>query len=168
MLLNSSEAAYNRHALCTILMYLQWLLTLILLSEICCLLQNLLSEWWCLLQLPLSELLCLWKFFTLIPIHNVLEQPNYWYEEFICRVLSCGVIVTCQNAIRAECWSNFTFDNKFATYIWLILIGHGLGLCAYAAHFYIWTIYLSQPLALSHFMMGTALVLAINTTIYFR
>ena len=117
-----------------------------------------------------TSCLCLWKFFTLIPIHNVLEQPNYWYEEFICRVLSCGVIVTCQNAIRAECWSNFTFDNKFATYIWLILIGHGLGLCAYAAHFYIWIIHfgLSQPLALGHFMIGTALVLAINTTIYFR
>ena len=118
---------------------------------------------------PLLACVC-GSFLTLIPVHNILEEPNYWYEEFICRVLSCGVIVTCQNAIRAECWSNFTFDNKFATYIWLILIGHGLGLCAYAAHFYIWIIHFgfSQPLALSHFLMGTALVLAINTTIYFR
>ena len=118
---------------------------------------------------PLLACVC-GSFLTLIPIHNVLEQPNYWYEEFVCRMLSGGAITPCQNIARAEFWSNFSFDSRLTTYIWLILMGHGFALCAYAAHFYIWSIYfgLSQPLALGHFMIGTTLVLAINTTIYFR
>lgn len=118
---------------------------------------------------PLLACVC-GSFITLIPIHNVLEQPNYWYEDIICRFLSCGVIIACQLAIRAESWSNFSFKNRLITYIWLIVIGHIVGPCTYAVHFYIWIIHFgfSQPIALGHFVMGTSLVLSINVAIYFR
>ena len=118
---------------------------------------------------PLLACVC-GSFLTLIPIHNILEEPNYWLEDFIYRILAGGAIATSQNAIRAECWSNFHFKKRLITYIWLIVIGHGLGICAFGAHFYIWIVHFghSQPLPLGHFMVGTALVIAINTTIYFR
>ena len=49
------------------------------------------------------------SFLCLIPIHNVLEQPEYWYEEFTCRMLAglaAGILFTINALIRTEYWSN--------------------------------------------------------------
>lgn len=108
-------------------------------------------------------------FLTLIPIHNVLENPEYWYEDIACRILSSAVILTCQSLLRAEYWCNFSFENKTIAYVGLITVVHGIVISSVLAHYYVWTVYfgLYQPMALGHFVLGSILVVVINTTIWF-
>ena len=42
------------------------------------------------------------SFICLLPIHNVLKEPAYWYEEVLCRMLSSGFLVACQTTVEAE------------------------------------------------------------------
>ena len=110
------------------------------------------------------------SFMCLIPIHNTLEQPSYWYEDTISRILCGAFILTCQNLLRAEYWSQFSFANKGKTYIVLIGLMHGIQGCAAIVYYYIWTKYMGfyQPMALNHFLCGSVAVLTINFSLWHR
>ena len=95
---------------------------------------------------------------TLIPIHNVMEEPEYWYEDSIIRNLSMVTVYACLNTIRAEYWCNFVLENKFKTYLLMIGFMHVVGAIFNIVHYYFWTDIFGQflPMALAHYVGGSA------------
>ena len=67
------------------------------------------------------------SFLCLIPIHNVLEQPEYWYEEVTCRILAAGILYPVINLIRTEYWSNLFFEKRVQTYVLFIGLTNVVG-----------------------------------------
>ena len=75
----------------------------------------------------------------LIPFHNVLEEPQYWYEHQL--ILAFGVIPfimgqTLQFLIH---WANFTFEKKWTTYFQIIGVGSVTFLMALITYHLVWT-----------------------------
>ena len=110
------------------------------------------------------------SFLTLLPIHSVFEHPNYWYEDSLCRILAAGIVFTCQQLIRADYWSNFTFENKLTTYLLMIGLTFGLHIAINAVYYSIWTTYLGlfQPMPLGHFLVGSIIAVVVNGSFWFR
>ena len=94
---------------------------------------------------------------TLIPIHNVMEEPEYWYEDAIIRSLSIATVFACLNPIGAEYWANFALDDKFKTYLLMIGVTNVIAAIVAIVHYYFWTIHsgLHPPMALAHYVLGS-------------
>ena len=105
----------------------------------------------------------------LIPVHNVLEYPDYWYEEIVIRIL-VGNLLVFQILIEAEFWSCFSFEKRISTYVTIIGLTMILGICINCGYYYVWTIHYeySQPGALNHLIIGTIVGIVINATIWSR
>ena len=107
---------------------------------------------------------------TLVPIHSVFVHPSYWYEDSLCRILAAGIVFTCQQLIRADYWSNFTFENKLTTYVLMIGLTFGLHIGINVVYYSIWTIYLGlfQPMPLGHFLTGSIIAVVVNGAFWLR
>ena len=109
------------------------------------------------------------SFLCLIPIHNVLEQPEYWYEEFTCRMLTAGILFTVNALIRTEYWSNLYFEKRVQTYLLFIGLTNVVGVGVYTTYYYYWTnIGLFQPMPLNHLVLGTVTLIVITIISKFR
>ena len=111
-----------------------------------------------------GSLLCL------IPIHNVMEQPAYWYEDAICRILYGGTILPVQIVLEIEYWACFTFEKRLQTYF--LFVGYSLVICVstYFVYFYLWIIQLgySHPMPLGWFLSGCITGTSTNFLAWFR
>ena len=110
------------------------------------------------------------SFICLLPIHNVLKEPAYWYEEVLCRMLSSGFLVACQTTVEAEFWSNFRFEKRLTTYVFLVGLMYTLFSVCVIGYYYIWTVHLGfyQPGGLNHFIVGSISVIVVNIALWFR
>ena len=107
---------------------------------------------------------------TLIPIHNVLKYPSYWYEDVTVSILGGGLIFGLQQLIRAEYWSNFTFEKRWSTYVLIIALTALLFLIIISTYHYVWTIMynLYEPKPLTLMMSGTLTIVIINVALVLR
>ena len=56
----------------------------------------------------------------LVPYHNVLEEPCYWYEFHIALILGfMPLFVWIHHPLGTEYWANFSMKGSFNTYILL-------------------------------------------------
>ena len=109
------------------------------------------------------------SFIALIPIHNVLKQPDYWYEDLLCRVFTVGFLFACQILIEAEYWSNFSFKSKRTTYVLVIILTYCLFIGISISYHYFWSLYLgySHPSAFGQFVAAIAIII-ISFAMLFR
>ena len=128
------------------------------------------SNWYYLTIFSGTILACInGSFIALIPIHNVLKQPDYWYEDVFCRVLTVGFLFACQILIEAEYWSNFSFKSKRTTYVLVITLTYCLFIGISTGYHYFWTIYLgySHPSAFGH-TVAAIVIIILSFTMLFR
>ena len=110
------------------------------------------------------------SFLCLVPIHNVMEQPQYWYEDQFCRAMALVPLMIGKNLLRAEYWSNFAFKNKWVSF----LILAGVGVTTYTGiiigYYILWVEYqgLSLPLPMNLQLAGSIASIMINITLFFR
>ena len=108
-------------------------------------------------------------FLCLVPIHNVLEQPAYWYEDQLTRFTGSPVLVV-QMMVRAEQWSGFVFKHRWSTYLFM----EALCMFVYAimtfSYYFLWTCYykFSLPLPMSQHLSAFTVVLVMNVVLWFR
>ena len=104
------------------------------------------------------------SFLTLIPIHNVMKQPSYWYENMLCTILGSSTVFVCQQLIRAEYWSNFELEKKLKTYVLVNGLTHILNVVNFLVSAYVWTSHFGfyHPIPLNVFIIASVSVLAIN------
>ena len=92
-----------------------------------------------------------------IPFHNVLKEPQYWYEHQL--ILTFGLVPLLIGTVLsiAIYWANFTFEKKWISYVEMIAVGLGAFLVALTAYYVVWTEYLGyfQPLPLSVIVTGS-------------
>ena len=92
-----------------------------------------------------------------IPFHNVLKEPQYWYEHQL--ILTFGLVPLLIGTVLsiAIYWANFTFEKKWISYVEMIAVGLGTFLVALTAYYVVWTEYLGyfQPLPLSVIVTGS-------------
>ena len=118
---------------------------------------------------PLLACFC-GSFLTLIPIRNVLEEFQYWYEDQLYKAIAVVPIFVISLLMKAEYWCNFSFERKYSTYLMSI----GLSYCTYfiviTGYHLIWTQYLghAQPLPMNQHLCGIAMVIEITITIWIR
>ena len=55
--------------------------------------------------------------FCIVPAHNVLEEPEYWYEFQLTVMLVLPFLYLIGLLVVAEYWANFTFENRLISYI---------------------------------------------------
>ena len=110
------------------------------------------------------------SFLCLIPIHNVLEQPEYWYEEVTCRILAAGILYPVINLIRTEYWSNLFFEKRVQTYMLFIAVSQIVLVSSYITYLYYWNIHLKLflPMPLNHIVGGSVLLIIITVFLKFR
>ena len=116
-------------------------------------------------------LVCLYmSLVTLIPIHNVIEQPEYWYEDIITRVLTASPIHACMVMIRADYWARFSFKDRWTSYVLIIGYVFVLYVCLIGGYYLLWTSYLGfyQPMPLNWLVVANAAVFGIYPAVPLR
>ena len=82
------------------------------------------------------------SFLTLIPVPNILEQPQYWYEDHFFKSIPVVSMIGIQLLIHAEVWSNFSFQKKWQTYVLSLGLTYVAYVVAVTGYHFIWTYYL--------------------------
>ena len=116
-------------------------------------------------------LVCLYmSFMTLIPIHNVIEQPEYWYEDIITRVLAASPIHACMVMIRADYWAGFSFKDRWTSYVLMMGYVFVLYVCLLGGYYLVWTTYLGfyQPMPLNWLVVANVAVFGIYPAVPLR
>ena len=110
------------------------------------------------------------SFLCLIPIPSVLEQPEYWYKEFICKMLAGTIPFTITVLIRTEYWSNLAFKKRVQTYMLFIGLSFIIMISVYITYLYYWNFYLElfQPMPLNHLIGGSVALIFITVTSILR
>ena len=103
----------------------------------------------------------------LVPIHNVMKYPSYWYEDQIIRVVAILILSMLNNLYKVEYWSNFRFKDSWKSYLILVGLGLIVYLCATSIYFYIWTYHYGyyQPMPFNGHVVTTPVIIAINAAI---
>ena len=108
---------------------------------------------------------------TNIPMHNILEEPYYWYETIII-VPSIGwipVFVTVL-ILQLEFWSNITYAKSIKTWVYLFVIGEFTWYFASFAFYYLWTSILGfyPPMPFMGYSTGTLAIFILYAATWFR
>ena len=103
-----------------------------------------------------SAILAVLSVECLIPLHNVLKEPQYWYEHQL--ILAFGVIpfVIGQTLQFTIYWANFSFEKKWTSYLAIIGVGSVTFFISTIIYDVVWTEYLGyfQPLPISLLVTG--------------
>ena len=106
--------------------------------------------------------------FCLVPGRNILEQPQYWYEDQIARFAAIwpGFIVA--RLVEVVYWADFKLVK--GSYLILGLIAFGVHLSTLTGYYFLWNIYYnySLPLPFNFFFGLTSAFIVTGIATWFR
>ena len=109
------------------------------------------------------------SFLCLIPFHDVLKNPDHWYEEQAACFMAAFPLTMSQAVAQAIYWSNLSFERTLASGLYLVVLGCLIHVIVQAFYFAIWTyLGLYQPMPFSGYLGGTLGVLAVMIAMWFR
>ena len=104
----------------------------------------------------------------LVPFHNVLEEPCYWYEYHISSALLVNPFMTWTgHPMVTEYLANFSVNGSIKLFILLCIISCGTRITAAFIYYFNWT-GLAQPMPLGSLITGTIAYLATVILALFR
>ena len=108
--------------------------------------------------------------YTLIPFHNALEDPCYWYEYQIVTIFICApYLPSFTYPVWSVYWANFQFNRKWFSYILLLLLGCGTWAFAVAMYYFAyWFTDYSHPMPLNFISAGCVTCAVCNFCILLR
>ena len=110
------------------------------------------------------------SFISLVPVANVMKEPEYWYQEEMFRFLAVVPLGIAQFLVTAYYWSEFSFEQKWES---TALLG-GLGCFVYIitviSYYFIWTYGLgfSLPMPFGYLISGSTGTIALSIGIWIR
>ena len=106
----------------------------------------------------------------LYPMHNALEEPQYWYEHQLVLAFGLLPLFLGHALITVICWSNFAFDDKWTTYIQTISIGTMTYFIVLFTYHMIWTqlLDLGLPLPLNLYFTASSSYVAMTSFVGYR
>ena len=82
----------------------------------------------------------------LVPYHNVLEEPCFWYENILVSLFTTfPLMVYSWHPMATEYWANYSMKSSFNTYLFLLFVGSGTYITVIAIYYYYWE-GLAQPM----------------------
>ena len=104
----------------------------------------------------------------LVPYHNVLEEPCFWYESILATLFAViPFVVWLNHPLTTEYWSNFSMKKSFNTYLFLLLVASGIYITVIAIFYYYWGD-LAPPLPFNGFIAGSTVCLVIWISVILR
>ena len=91
----------------------------------------------------------------LVPFHNVLKEPCYWYEFHIAVILTyIPFMVWVIHPLVTEFWLNFDMNRSIVSFLFLNFAACGTFITATAIYYYQWKD-LTQPMPFNGLIAGT-------------
>ena len=85
----------------------------------------------------------------LVPFHNVLKEPCYWYEFHVaCLVTFIPFMIWTTHPMSTEYWANFSMKRGITSYVFLYFVTSGTFITAIAIYYHYWG-NLAQPMPLN-------------------
>jgi len=108
--------------------------------------------------------------YTLVPQHNMLEYPGYWYEYLIVLVAGYCVIVSAQMVLQSYYRANMTYAKDWTSLMIVYIIATAVTVVSFFAYYYVWTeiLGLYPPMPFIGYLTGSLSVYAIYATLWFR
>ena len=106
----------------------------------------------------------------IVPWHNTLKEPFYWYEYFVYFVPSWLALLVAVFIMRLEYWAGIMYDKKMNLFFFLIGIG-GLIYAVVALSYYYTYVYYSElfaPLPYGSYVPGFLCVWLVIPILFFR
>ena len=109
------------------------------------------------------------SFLCLLPMRNVLKQPEYWMQDHLTRVLAMGY-GNVQNLFGAEYWADFKFKNRWATYLIMTILQISTYCVVITIYNLIWTTGLGyyHPMPMSQHIGAFGILTAYHIGVWFR
>ena len=108
--------------------------------------------------------------FCLIPAHNILQEPKYWYEFQLMIGVGFLPLFHAQVLLQGLYWADFPCENKWRSYLFLNCLGTGVYFIAVSIYYLIWTyiLELPAPMAFNLYLSGTFSFMAAYFCVWFR
>ena len=108
------------------------------------------------------------SFWCLVPYHNVLEEPCYWYESHIAAlVLYMPLMTWTVHPLITKYWSNLSMNRSNILYLYLLFVACGTRITATAIYYYNLTDF-AQPMPLGGYITLTIAYFATVIAILLR
>ena len=107
--------------------------------------------------------------FCLIPAHNILEQPKFWYEFQILAFIGLVPLFLSQILVQVNYWGDFSFENKWISNLSLSVLGAIVFALSIIGHYYLWTLVLgyTPPMAFNQYLAGSMSFSAMCIALWF-
>ena len=101
--------------------------------------------------------------YCLIPYHNVLEEPCYWYEFQIAVTAFCPLGAWCVHPLFTKYFANLSMIQSKLTFVLMCFIGCGTYMAVIAIYYSDWN--LPHPMPMNNYIASsvTVVVLALAT-----
>ena len=109
-------------------------------------------------------------FLCLIPVANVMEEPEYWYEYQIMEFFAIIPLLVAVIWGVAIYWCKFTVKKKWFSFTWTLMIGCGSYGISVMTYYLLWTYVfeLNLPFPFLLYTAGTTSIYAIVIAISIR
>ena len=104
----------------------------------------------------------------LVPFHNVLKEPCYWYETHIAGILAfIPLMVWVIHPLVTEHYLNFDMNGSVISFLFLYFVASGTAITATAIYYCFW-MDLAQPMPFSGMIAVTLAFLVSNVAVLSR
>ena len=76
---------------------------------------------------------------ALIPQHNILNEPEYWYEFMIFNATGANAILTASIILECIFWANIKYAKNWATFFIMCSIGAIVTIVVIGSYYLLWT-----------------------------
>ena len=107
---------------------------------------------------------------ALIPQHNILYEPEYWYELMIYSAFWGQSMLVANVIMQCIHWANISYAKNWATFFIMVSIGAIECIIVMSIYNLIWTKYfkLYAPMPFTYYSNGTILFSVLEATLWFR
>ena len=109
--------------------------------------------------------------FCLVPYHNVLNEPKYWYEfQLSIMVATLPICYVIGILLMTEIMGNFVFERRWLTYVFLISLATVCYVGFVMAYWFVWTYLLEYtlPMAFSMYIPANMAFTVMFIVLWFR
>ena len=108
--------------------------------------------------------------YTLIPVHNLFEQPTYWYEFPLQIIFALYPSWAVMVIFRCSNYMNIKYIKNVRAFLYMWSIGSGILLILYGAQYLIWAVLLDYhyPVPLNGYITACAGMISFYSTICFQ
>ena len=107
---------------------------------------------------------------ALVPQHNILNEPEYWYEFMIFTATVANATLTASIILQCRHWANINYAINWAIFFTLCSIGAIVVILIIGSYYLLWTFHfkLFAPMPFTYYSAGTLIWGVLQVSLWFR